>query len=119
MPFTVIASIEFSTSVASDATYPEVRRMIIKLRGGETVEWSHAKKTVTITSSLGKIERWKSFPWISGVISSGEKEQGQDYSINGFTGVTQINGELGQWEAKPTEIKKIRFIDGSVNDSKP
>lgn len=119
MPFTAIASVEFSTSVASDATYPEVRRMIIKLRGGETVEWSHAKKTVTITSSLGKIERWKSFPWISGVISSGEKEQGQDYSINGFTGVTQINGELGQWEAKPTEIKKIRFIDGSVNDSKP
>ena len=119
VPFATIASIEFSTSVASDAIYPEVRRMLIKLRDGGTIEWIHANRSVTVTSSLGKTEQWDSFPWISGVVSSGEKEQGQDYAITGFTGLAIVNGERGQWEAKPTEIKQIRFNDGSVHDSKP
>ncbi len=112
LPFDTIATIEFSTSLGSDAMYPEVRRMLIKLKDGGTIEWVHADRSVTISSSGGKTERWNSFPWITGVVSSEEKEQGQNYVITGFTGVANANGEQGKWEAKPTEIKRIQFIDG-------
>jgi hypothetical protein len=119
VPFAAISSVEFVTAVASDATNPEVRRMLIKLRDGGSIEWVHADRSIAITSAVGNIENWQSFPWISGVVSSGEKEQGQDYVITGFTGMARVLGEQGQWEATPTEIKSIRFIDGKVRAAKP
>jgi hypothetical protein len=111
VPFGEIESIEFTTFVAKDAMYPEVRRMLVRLRNGGSLEWIHADRSVTFTTATGQKERWNSFPWLSGVVSSGEKEQGQAYVITGFTGFADIGGERGAWEAAPTEIKRIRFVD--------
>ena len=73
---------------------------------------AHSDTSVTITAPDRQKEKWKSFAWISGVVSSGRKEQGQDYVITGFTGLVYVNGERGEWEAAPSEIKRIRFVDG-------
>jgi len=118
-PFSQIININFSTFVASDAMYPEVRRMLIKLKDGQTIEWVHADRSITITAPNGEKKHWESFPWISGVVSSGEKEQGQEYAITGFKGTAVVNGEKGTWEAKPTEIKQIRFLNEEIKESKP
>jgi hypothetical protein len=113
IPFQAIDSVEFKTFVARDAMYPEVRKMLVKLKDGGTIEWVHSDRSITITTASGKKERWNSFPWITGVISSGQKEQGQDFFITGFTGLARINGERGDWQATPTEIKRIRFVDSN------
>lgn len=110
IPFSAIESIEFTTFVSDDAMYPEVRKMLITLRDGGNLEWIHADKSMTITAPDGKKEQWQSFAWISGVVSSGEKEQGQDYVLTGFTGLAKSNGKQGKWEAAPVDIKRIRFV---------
>jgi hypothetical protein len=110
VPFREIDSIEFTTFVAKDAMYPMVRKMLIKLRDGGKIEWVHSDTSVTVTSPSGQKEKLKSFPWISGVVSSGQKEQGNDYVITGFTGFTNVNGNLGEWEIAPEGIKLIRFV---------
>ena len=110
IPFGEIETIDFTTFVAKDAMNPEVRKMMIKLRNKSSVEWIHADRAVITTTASGQKETWQSFPWLSGVVSSGEKEQGHDYVITGFTGYANVGSERVTWEAAPTDIKRIRFI---------
>ena len=112
LPFTAIESIEFKTFVAKDAINPEVREVSIRLKDGGRVEWVHADRSVTVTSPAGEKEKWKSFPWISGFVSSGEQVQGQTFVLTGFAGFAAVGGERGKWEAEPPQIKRIRFVDG-------
>lgn len=112
IPFGAIDSIEFTAFVAKDALNPEVRKMSVKLRDGGSIEWAHSDTSLTTTNHAGQREKWKSFPWITGVVSSGQQEQGNDYVISGFTGLVNINGGQSKWDAPPADIKRIRFVDG-------
>jgi len=108
VPFSQIDTIEFTTFVHEVAKVPVVGKIVVRLREGGAIEWDNYAESVTVSSADGKTEKLKSFG-LSAALRSGEKIQGQEYSISGFVGSATVDGERGEWEAAPVEIKSIRF----------